>query len=104
MSIYDKLVYLTICEAAYDRFKAGKFLTFASYCNNLHTSIGLNNLSYPEKQDLLYIIDMVDRIYGMPFDETNKYVLDFLTLENIQDYEKSVRMTEEYFPTSKFYL
>ena len=104
MSIYDKLVYLTICEAAYDRFKAGRFLTFTSYCTNLHTSIGLKNLSYPEKQDLLFIINMVDKVYCMSFDETNKYVLDFLILENIKDYEKSVRMTEEYYPNTKNYL
>jgi hypothetical protein len=104
MSIYDKLVYLTICEAAYDRFKAGRFLTFRSYCNNLCTSIGLKNLSYNEKQDLLFIVNMLDKVYGMSFDETNKYILDFLNLENIQDYEKCVRMTEEFFPTSKFYL
>ena len=104
MSIYDKLVYLTICEAAYDRFKLGKFLTFSSYCKNLYTSIALNNLSYPEKQDLLYIINMIDNVYCMPFAETNQYVLDFLNLENIYDYEKCVRMTEEYFPNSKFNL
>jgi|688.fasta_scaffold627313_2 hypothetical protein len=104
MSIYDKLVYLTICEAAYERFKAGKFLTFSSYCNNLYTSIEFKNLSYSEKQDLLFIVNMVDKVYGMSFDETNRYVLNFLQLENIHEYEKCVRMTDEYFPTSKFYL
>ncbi len=104
MSVYNKLVYLTICEAAYSRFKAGKFLTFTSYCKNLHTSLGLNNLSYPEKQDLLYIIDMIDKIYCMPFDETNRFLVDFLVLDNIQEYEKSVRMTQEFYPITKTFL
>jgi hypothetical protein len=104
MSIYDKLVYLSICEAAFERFKLGKFLTFGGYCRNLHTSIELNNLSYAEKQDLLFIIKMIDKLYCMSYAETNQYVLDFLKLENLQDYEKCVRMTEEFFPSSKFNL
>jgi len=104
MSIYDKLVYLTICEAAYNRFEKGRFLTFTSYCKNLYTSIDLKNLSYNEKQDLLFLINMVDKIYSMSYDETNKYILSFLNLENIQDYEKCVRMELEYFPSTKFYL
>lgn len=104
MGVYDKLVYLTICEAAFERFKLGKFLTFGGYIRNLHNSIELNNLSYLERQDLLYIIKMVDKIYCMSFDETNRYVSDFLNLDNIQDYEKCVQMTNEFFPNSNIFL
>lgn len=104
MNIYNNLVYLTICEAAYQRFKASNFLTFSSYCRNLSTSLALKNISYKEHQDLFHIINETDKVFCMSKEETNKYILDFLELENITDYERCVRLDEEYYPNSKFYL
>jgi len=104
MSVYNNLVYLSICDAAYDRFKKTNFLTFSNYCKNLSTSIALKNLSYKEQQDLYYIIDTIDKTYCMGHDETNQYIKDFLNLDNIFDYERCVRFEEEYYPNSKIYL
>lgn len=98
MNVYDNFVYLTICEISLPMMKRTNYSTYGAYCRGVGWGIKHGVLSGKEKDDIATIFGRLNLIFGMSNDETADYIDKYFSLDMFKNYERSVRLTKEYFP------
>ena len=98
MNVYDNYVYLTICEVSLPMVNKKLYSTYGGFCRCLAWSIEHQLLSTTEKNMIYKIFSTLKTIYGMSDKEIGKYINEYFTKGLHVHFEKSVRLTKEYFP------
>ena len=98
MSKLNNRIYTTICEVSLERFKKSKFLTYVAYCRDMGISLNDNSLSKQQKTDLIYVIEMLEKVYSLDLEKIGKYMKDYFNSNNVRELERTVILTQEAFP------
>ena len=100
MNKLDNYIFYSICERSFELFKDTKFVTFTIFCDSLKASIELGDLSKKELFIMYEIGNYLEKLYDLDFTEKNSYVADFFLKQKVYQFERSVRMMQEYFRNS----
>lgn len=98
MNKFKNYIFLTICEVSVELFEKTEFQTYANYCRMMNMSLKDNNLSRREKSDLIIISERVDKIFSLGKKLTAEYIVSYFDSGRHLDFERSVRLTKEFFP------
>jgi len=102
MNKLKNYIYLTICETTIELVEETNFRTYVNYCRCIGASLKSKNLSLTEKNHILKIFDVLEKIYSLTEPELANYIYDYFNLdaEQIIKFEKVVRLTKKCYVTS----
>ena len=98
MCVFDGYVYLTICEQSLPMLKKTDYSTYGAFCRGMGYSMRHKKLSAREKYDVWEIFFHLKKIFYMSDEETFEYITNYFTMDMYEDFELSVRYTNECFP------
>jgi len=101
MNKFRNYIYMTICETSIELFEQTNFRTYINYCRCMGTSLSSKNLSVTEKNHILKIFDVLEKIYSLTEVESANFIYDYfnLDIERIITIEKVIRLTKKYYVT-----
>jgi hypothetical protein len=100
MTKYDNFIHLTICEVTLKLHKQTVFNTHVSYCRWMGVSLNDANVSSLVKSHVPIISDVLKNIFAMDAKTSGVYIADYFLLNKYLIFEKIVRATKEFYPTT----
>lgn len=102
MKKFKNYIYLTICEVAMKEMKKTNYVSFVSYCNGMSYSLRQSSLYSREKEAIVNITNILDKVYSLDELETANHIVDFFNMESdkILVFQRCVMETQEFFPMS----
>jgi hypothetical protein len=105
MNKLDNYIYLTICEIAMKEMKKTNYASFVNFCGGMAYSLSHNSLYSREKDIIISLTSMLDKIYSMDDVTTANFIVDFFNMESerIISFQRCVMETQEFYPMSAMY-
>ena len=100
MTKYNNFVYLTICEVTLKTYKRTGFSTHGSYCRWMGISLNDEKVSSLVKLHVSIISEVLKNIFAMDAKTSGGYIADYFLLNKYLIFEKIVRATKEFYPTT----
>ena len=102
MKKFKNYIYLTICEVAMKEMKKTNYVSFVSYCNGMSYSLRQSYLYSRDKEAIVNITNILDKVYSMDDMTTANYIVDFFNMksERIINFQHCVMYTHEFYPMS----
>ncbi len=102
MNKLNNYIYLTICEVAMKEMKKTNYVSFVSYCNGMSYSLRQSYLYSREKEAIVNITNILDKVYSLDELETANHIVDFFKMEpdKILVFQRCVMETLEFYPMS----
>ena len=82
--------------------KKTNYVSFVNYCSGMAYSLRQGSLYSREKEAIINITNILDKIYSLDDMVTADYIVDFFNMESdkILVYQKCVMETLEFYPMS----
>jgi len=93
-------IYYSICEKSYELFEKTNYTTYTAFCNGIKNSILLEDMDYEDSHRIMDIFDYIRKIYGLEYHESGDYIKGYFIDEKFRDFERPIRLINEYFKNS----
>ena len=100
MNKYDNFIYMTICEVTLKLYKQTGFSSHASYCRYIGVSLNDKKIINMVKNHVSTISDVLDNVFAIDAETSGIYIANFFILEKYIMFDKAVRATKEFYPTT----
>jgi hypothetical protein len=95
MTVFEKHVFLKICEISLTLLHKSIYVTYHGYCRGMSNGIKDKSLTRLMNGDLIVIIDRLKFIFGFDDATALKYVTLFFGSNAVLNFERAVRLTKD---------